>query len=661
MEPGSTAERSRRGELHLDRFRRLGSDRRIRLFHQQKEGEAAHYTGGLLVNSGAGWHVDSGAEQALGGEVPWAVAGLPDGGAAVSATPGGIDQAPLVLERNAPGASWQPTPAYPGVEAPGSLSLFREGGALRAVGSGGLPATLRIDDERAPPTGFPPPRIKPYPLATGYILRQTSGGWSDEEHERNHAEDPLGEYKFYDQPYEADPSSAVLIDPTGAQGWAVGGAVNETTPALDTADVARYPNDGVAPPGIGSAPVQANPANATFAVAGGAACLAPCADRQNARLGPDVWLSSALGQAAQIAGMRAFLYTGPRVTTGVGHGPAPVPYTREFARYAAVLGGPLPAYPAPSPSDRGPGSECDFQQAFPGLPWAGSQGEPCPSYYAVDSPGPAGTVRLLVLDESGEVDSVQRAWLAQELSAAKARGVPAIVLGSADLNAQIAAGQGSAAEVAQTLVNGGASAYFYDAPEQNIELPLRVGSRSIQTFGSGTLGYVTSSNAQKQNFIGQMGFLLAQVEVGTRNTESNVARVSASSDPEHQRAGDGSEGRIAAASQPGQPVRRARPAASRRRPREPRLDDQRIHAVRATSRQLRGQRVRQRHRPRIQLQLLAPGHRQLRQARTSRCRIRRRCCSNTKNRCRTPNQTCSARSTPAKRSSRSVRAGSPRR
>ncbi len=498
----------------------------FRLFHQQSDGEAAHYTGGLLVNSGSGWQVDAGAAQALGGDVPWAVAGLPDGGAAVSATPGGIDEAPLVLERNVPGASWQPTPPYPGVEAPGSLALFRDAGALRAVGSGGLPATLRIDNERAPPTGFPPPRIKPYPLATGYIVRQTAGGWNDEEHERNHAQDPLGEYKFYDQPFQADPSSAVLIDPTGAQGWAVGGAVNETTPALDTADVSRYPDDGVAPPGAGSAPVQASAANATFAVAGGAECLAPCADRQNARLGPDVWLTSALGQAAQIAGLRAFLYTGPRVTTGVGHGPVSVPYQREFARYAAVLGGALPAYAAASPSDRGPGSECDFQQAFPGFPWAGTPSEPCPSYYALDSPGTAGTVRVIVLDESGEVDGVQRAWLAQELSEAKELGVPAIVLGSADLNAELAAGEGSAAEVAQTLVNGGASAYFYDAPEQNIELPLRVGTRSIPTFGSGTLGYVTSSNAQKQNFIGQMGFLLAQVEVSKRNAE-NVAPVSA--------------------------------------------------------------------------------------------------------------------------------------
>jgi hypothetical protein len=46
---------------------------------------------------------------------------------------------------------------------------------------------------------------------------------------------------------------------------------------------------------------------------------------------------------------------------------------------------------------------------------------------------------------------------------------------------------------------------------------LRVGSSSIPTFGSGTLGYVSSNNAGKNDFIGQMGFLLAQVEFGKPN------------------------------------------------------------------------------------------------------------------------------------------------
>jgi hypothetical protein len=499
----------------------------FRLFHAAAPGSPAHYTGGLLVNQGSGWQVDSGAEAALAGAVPWAVAGLPDGGAALSATPGGLPEGSLVLERNGPGAAWQATPPYPGLEAPGSLALFREEGALRAVGSGSVPATLPIDDERPPPVGFPPNLIKPYPIGTGYVVRQRADGWSDEEHERNSAEDPPGEYKFYDLPYQADPTSAILINSSGDEGWAVGGAVDpSSTGTLDTADVARYPSDGKTPPGVGTSQVQSNASDATFAVAGGAQCLAPCSDRANARVGPDVWLSSALEQARQISGMRAFLYTGPRVTSGVGHGDVPVPYAREFSRYAQLLGGPLPAYAVASPSDRGPGNECEFQQAFPSFPWAGPPGEPCPSYYALESPGPGGTVRLIMLDESGEVEATQRIWLAQELTEARALQTPAIVVGNADLNAQIAAGQAAAAEVAQTIVNGGASAYFYDAPEENVQASLRVGARSIPAFGSGTLGYVTGVNAAKQGFIGQMGFLLAQVAVAERNPTTNVAPVS---------------------------------------------------------------------------------------------------------------------------------------
>jgi hypothetical protein len=513
-----------------------------RLAHPQANGEGAHYTGGLLVNSGSGWHVDGQAAQALGNEIPWAVAGLPDGGAAASATVGGLRGTPFVLERSSPGAPWQATPPYPGLEAPGSLSLFREGGALRAIGSGGFPDTLQLETEHAPPTGFPSNLIGPYPMLSGYVVRQTAGGWSDEEHERNAAEDPLGEYKAYDTVFQPDPTSAVLIDPSGAQGWAVGGTVDESSNgALDTADVARYPADGVPPPGTGTSSLQANPATAAFAIAGGSRCLAPCADRANARLGPDVWLASALQEASHIAGVRAFLYAGPRLTTGAGHGNFTVPYERELARYAQVLAGPLPSYAVASPTDLGPGSECPFQLAFsaypapfgsgasaPGLAEAGRSAEPCSSYYAIDSTGAAGTVRVIMLDQSSEPDETQRNWLTQQLAQAKALGRPAIVVGDADLNAAIAAGDGAEAEIARVLVGGGASAYFYYSPEQNLTLPLRVGSSSIPTFGTGTLGYISSVQAERQDFIGHSGLLMAEVNVGARNAVSNRAPVGAS-------------------------------------------------------------------------------------------------------------------------------------
>jgi hypothetical protein len=522
-----------------------------RQIHLETATEGDHYTGGLLVNDGSGWHVDQGAALALGRNVPWAVAGLPDGGAALSATPGGYSEAPLILERESSQAPWLPTPPYPGGEAPGSLALFREGDALRAVGSGGVPSTIQFEDERPPPAGFPPNLIKPYPLATGYVIRQTAVGWSDEEHERNDVRDPLGEYKAYDMVYQPDPTSAILVDSTGTQGWAVGGVVEERgNGRLDTADVDRYPADGVAPPGFATAPVPTQPTEATFALAGGAQCLAPCSARANARLGPDVWLSSALEQARQITGVRAFLYTGARVTSGEGHGLFAVPYAREFARYAALLSSSLPAFPVSSPSDRGPGSECAFKEAFAGFPGPFGDGapaaglepagsgagpsEPCAGYYALESTGPAGAVRVIVLDDATDVGEAQRQWLAVELGDAKAhRGAggspepePAIVLGSADLNAQIAAGDPAAQAVAETLIGGGASAYFYDAPEQNLEQLLR--GSSIPTFGSGTLGYVAAVHAEEQDFLGQMGFLLAEVNAApSARKPNNVAPVKA--------------------------------------------------------------------------------------------------------------------------------------
>ncbi len=515
------------------------------------EGGARFYTGGVIVNEGSGWKVDQGAAQALGRDVPWAVAGLPDGGAAIS---GSGPDGTVILGRESAGASWQPTPTpFPGAayEQPGSLALFREGGALRVIASGGVPyeaTLLEVDTPIPPPAGFPPDLINPYPLAGyGDVVRQTATGWSDEEHDRNSTREPPGEYKFYDTVYQPDPTSAVLVDPTGAQGWAVGGVVAESNEALDTADVERYPADGVPPPGFARAPVQTSTSQATFAIAGNAGCLTPCADRANAGVGPQVWLASALERTGEIQGVRAFFYTGPGVTTGKGHGLFPVDYGQEFARYASALGAsPLPAFAAADPTDRGPGNECSFLEAFagfpaplgnagvaPGLADAGRSSEPCSEanaqagYYAVGSGGTAGPVRVIVLDDSGEVGATQLAWLAEQLRQARQSREPAIAVGNADLDAELAAGNAAAAAVAATLVRGGVSAYFYDAQGENITEPLTVGSESIPTFGSGTLGYASVVAAEAQAFKGHSGFLLAQVEVGARNPVTNRAPVSA--------------------------------------------------------------------------------------------------------------------------------------
>lgn len=515
--------------------------------------EAEHRTGGLLVNGGSGWSVDEGAAAAMGSNIPATVAGLPDGGAAV-ATFGG--EAAEVFERDGPGAQWQTTATpLPDVPVPpASLALFREAGALRVIAAGVAPVGVEVI--APPPPGFPPTIEEPAPLPSFEqqrgVVRQTSNGWSDEEHELNLVQGPPQPYESYDSVYQPDPVNAVLAEATGAQGWAVGGVVEQERHEgrLDTADVERYdrdPAEAPAPPGVGSSPVPTNPNDATFAIGGGAQCAAPCADRANAKIGPDVWLSAALKSAHEI-GVQAFLYTGPRLSTGETEGSEPAfPFSLELARYAEILeASPIKAYAAPAPTDLDArpsgGTETTFAQSFAGLPQgalASSDGlgggrEPClktagcqAAYYSFSSSGSGGQVRVIVLDDSAEVMETQRKWLSEQLIAAKGKE-PAIVIGNADLNAQIAAGDRSAEELAGVLVQEGASAsaYFYDAPEQNVEKRLQVRTRSIKTFGSGTLGYVKYQSEKSGEFHGASGFLLAHVQADKLNAD-NVAEVEA--------------------------------------------------------------------------------------------------------------------------------------
>ena len=508
-------------------------------------------TGGLLIKQTekSGWE----EQEQPGNEVPVAVAGLPDGGAAYT-TVGGPD-GPRVFERASASSPWEASPTpLPGSTA-GQLAVFREGGALRAIVSAG--GISNESEPLAPAPGFPPSYLEPFPPIaggpeSGGILRQTATGWSDETHELNPASEPQGGYTYHDLPYRLDPILAVLVSPVGGEGWAVGGQV-DTDEKLETGDLERYPNEGTTPLGEGTAPVAPEvPAHdragerrdVTFAIGGGAQCSAPCAARADARIGPDVWLKEALRQAGN-TGARAFLYTGPRVTTAETQGPKtqPIPFAQELERYAQILAGsPIPAYAAVSPYElnarpESDGSEATFQAAFAGFPQtalsAGDGKEQgcsgtvgCQTaYYAFEQPGEGGTVRVIVLDDSSDVDSVQLDWLAGQLAYAKAHETPAIVVGDADLNTRIQNGDTAATAVAQVLAGGGASAYFYDAPEANVQRPL-VGTQ-VPSFGSGTLGYVNVAGERFGDFHGASGFMLAQVEFATYDPATNIARVSA--------------------------------------------------------------------------------------------------------------------------------------
>jgi hypothetical protein len=482
------------------------------------------YQGGLIVNDGSGWHIDQGAREAMGSNVPWAVTGLSDGGAAFGASR-------MVYEREAAGQPWHATATpFPGGLEPGSLTAFRENGALRVIATGSVPETYAVEREPEAPPGSPPSEIAPYPLGSdpeAGVVRQTATGWSDQEHELNDAAEPEGNWSFYDEVYEPDPISAVLVDPAGSQGWAVGGFVEpeEHKGVLDTADVERYGEPGAVPLGKGTSAVEpANPGHALFAVAGNAQCAAPCAARAHARIGPDVWLEEAL-QHAHIAGVRGFFYTGPRLVSpnavnGKKEVADRISYEEELSRYSEILGGsPIPAFAAATPTDLDEaGSETSFEASFDSQPFGGSGAEKATfsplgalaANYAYESTGGSGgPVRVIMLEDATEAgQAAQVGWLEGMLQGAKSREEPAVVVGNADLNAEIADHDQAAAGVKRAIVAGNAAAYFFDSPEVNIEEDL---GGSVEAYGSGTLGYVKYQAEASGAFLGASGFMLVEV------------------------------------------------------------------------------------------------------------------------------------------------------
>ncbi len=523
---------------------------------------AISYSGGVLANNGSGWRIDTEMAAALPTDyVPWAVAGLPDGGAAVSASVPGGNQEPRVVERNQATSAWETTPEpYPGYSAPAWLSLFRENGALRAVGSGAIPNTIQADEQTPPPAGFPPVLAEAYPLGlSGGVIRQTASGWSDEEHEQQILRAPLGGYDRWDIPYEPDPTSAILLNESGTAGWAVGGALGSSEGA-DTADIARYPADPGEPspkeasaiplapkyeppsanepevpsrPPAGAVfgkenppgPKEDEPANphTAFAVGGGSQCAAICGEDAHARIGPDRWLENALTAASKDSEVHDFLYTGPRVTNGAAVHATTIPYNLEFKGYAEVLAhNPKPTrtrIAASGTDHEHGGSVCSFDESGVSS-YLGEveMSEPaCGAYYAyteVESAPPPG-VEVIVLDDGEEIGSVQRAWLENELAHARAASRPALVIGNGNLKEQAEKGKGEAAEVVKALVQGHAAAYLFDAPEQNVQMRLDWEGKEIPAYGSGTLGYINAETAEHPEFIGASGFL--QVEVGEYN------------------------------------------------------------------------------------------------------------------------------------------------
>jgi hypothetical protein len=523
--------------------------------------------GDLLVNDGGAWRVEASANALLdsvraGNPQLFAVAGLPDGGAVAA----GRD---IVIERDGPAAQWrfsaQPLPGSTAIAA----AAIREGATVRAIVSV-VPrlAYPPAEDLPEPDPTVPPPIIPPFGLpGDGYLLRETAAGWEDEERTAFAS-------SSNDSPLKSDPVLSLLLDPAG-NGWAVGGWSGETDSAgrgssarngggrairarVRTAAVFRYGSGGATPPGSATTqPVPTPAGTIRLAVAGNAECDSACAELAPQALGPDRTLGAALRVVAGMqggAGPRALLYTGNRVRTGLGEADA--------ARYAELLGAVpgLPVFPALGSNDasNGLGSSA-FQSAFagfpaplgsgsapPGISTVGIPGaEPNPgarTHYAFDSEGSGGTVRVIVIDNSlGSLAAsdphqnppeAQLPWLEAVLADARGEGVPVIAMGNRSLNTTFTPKLNVASDgdlVARALVDGGASAYLFDRPEENRVMRIPGGaSRTIPSFGTGTLGYrspiagVVGRQAADALF-GDSGVML--LEISATAPGSNVASV----------------------------------------------------------------------------------------------------------------------------------------
>lgn len=504
----------------------------------------------LLTNDGGGWVVDQQATDLIRGAQGrvFAVAGLPDGGA-VAAGDG------VVLERDGAGGPWRLSDQPLLGAVPFAVAAVRDGGRVRALVS----ATTSTDYPEPivlPPTSpDEPPILKaPFPLPQdGWLLRETVGGWQDVERGHWRRSGP-------DAAAQPDALLAFLVDADG-HGWAVGGVTGADRSGLaeqrtQTAGIVRLGGDGgLGGHGDSASDIALTPGVVRFAVGGNAVCRQACSDLADQRLGPDVGLASALTRAAALAaqpsGPRAFLYTGGRVDPGGRRGS-----TDDAARYAQVAAStPIPFYPTLSGGDSEDGALDGFRSAFAPFPAPLGTG-PSPrgfesgslpgapgdhrarTHYAFDSFGSDGAVRVIVIDNgAGSLAAAdphqspqedQLPWLRSVLQDAKAQGVPAIVVGSRDLNSALPAGNTAddADAVARVLVDEGASAYLNDRPYENRRTTIPAGAADgIPEISTGTLGY--GDPTQQNDVYGAAGFVLLEIDSRHRDPTTNRAPVGA--------------------------------------------------------------------------------------------------------------------------------------
>jgi hypothetical protein len=531
-------------------------------------GSPAVEEGGLAEETGGVWQIDPGAAAATAG-LPYPgdtvlskVAGLPDGGA-VAAGPG------IVIERDSATTPWTLSPEpLPEAQNISALAAYEApDGTVRAIASLELNPNLNpnvLDLGTGSPTGGvsvpyqgdvpydsgggPPPFIPQDPLPdSGYLVEQpvNGEGWSDLEHS-TYPQGDLAADGEADGPVRPDPVLGLLVSPDGSEGLAVGGQTGNFSgqgpvSTAETAGITRFGAGSSADTGEATAAIATDPSEASFVLAGDAACVTACANEAGSGLAPDVSLVHAIAEAGEIQGAQAFLYAGGRLPPGSALADAQL--TPELAREAALLsgGGDVPPVGVAASTDSAASDTglTPFESLLaPFLPNA----LPGDAYYSfTTTAGSAGPVQVIVLDfSSGAIDPAQLTWLTTELASAKAAGTPAIVMGADALGFTLpdpaAVGPESptnAAQVAATIVDGGASAYLFDYPQANVATTISDGTTSIPAFGSGTLGYVAPpQTAETEDSLGSSAFLVVSVQTAQRSPTTNVAPVTAQAIPD---------------------------------------------------------------------------------------------------------------------------------
>ncbi len=406
-----------------------------------------------------------------------------------------------MIERDGPGAPWrfsdQPLPGSTAIAA----AAVRDGGAVRAIVSVVPQLTYPpADDLPDPDPNVPPPILPPFGLpGDGYLLRETASGWEDEQRT---AFAGSGD----DRPLKSDPVLSLLLDPSG-NGWAVGGWSGDADAAgrgssarngggrairerVRTAAVFRYGGGAAVPPAAGSQagadagrpdpPRGRRPRRVR----------GPCADLAPQSIGPDRTLAAALADGRRDARRRR--PARPALHRQPGRRAGSAPPTRAATRNCSAPSRACRSSRRSAPTTLERRAIDRLPQRLRRLPGAvrlrrragrrlhrghprRATGSGARTHYAFDSDGPGGTVRVIVIDNSlGSLAAsdphqnpaeAQLPWLEAVLADARAKGIPAIVMGNRSLNTNFT----PKLNVADGRRRGGAGA----GRRRRLRLPLR--------------------------------------------------------------------------------------------------------------------------------------------------------------------------------------------